>query len=171
MTVRDFLAFSGDNPLILIGIFCGIPVLSFVLGVIHGRYRGGMSPWKYFYSILIYSVCIPGIFASVVTAYSLFFQRENILDVNALAYFLPIVSMIATLMIIGRNVDFEYIPGFDRLSGLMLMIGVSFAIALAVQKTRLFVFFGGSILMLVFFAVIAFVLLKVGAGMMTGNKR
>jgi hypothetical protein len=170
MTLRDFLSLAGNNPYILLGIFIIIPVLSWLIGMIHGRFRGGMAPWKYFYSLLIYLVCIPGIFASVVTAYSLFFHRENLLDVNILAYFLPIISMIATLVIIGQNVEFASIPGFDRLSGLMVMIAVSFAIALAIQKTRLFLFFGGSITMLIVIAVIAFALLKWGAYMMFKGK-
>ena len=170
MTVRDFIALTGDNTLILLGIFIGIPAASLLLGLIHGRDRGGRGPWKYFYSLLIYLICIPGIFASVLTAYSFFFQRENLLDVNILVYFLPIVSMIATLVIIGRNVEFADIPGFDRLSGLMVMIAASFAIALAVQKTRIWVFFGGSMTMLIVIAIIAFGLLKWGAYLMFKGK-
>lgn len=170
MTVRDFLSLTGDNALILLGIFISIPVLSLLLSLIHGRSRGSRGPWKYFYSLLVYLICIPGIFASVVTAYSLFFQRENLLDVNILVYFLPIASMIATLVIIGRNVEFADIPGFERLSGLMVMIAVSFAIALAVQKTRIWVFFGGSVTMLIVIAIVAFGLLKWGTYMMFKKK-
>ena len=171
MTIRDFLNLAGNNALLISGIFISVPVVSWLLGVIHRRGRGWMTPWKYFYSFLIYLICVPGIFASVITAYSLFFQRENLLDVNMLVYFLPVISMIVTLVIIGRNVEFSLIPGFDRLSGLMVMIAVSFASALAIQKTRLFVFFGGSVTMLIVIAILAFALLKWGAYMMFKGKK
>ena len=56
-----------------------------------------------------------GLFAAVITAYGLFFTRTNLLEVNLLVYALPIVSMAFTLLAVRRNVEFESIPGFDRL--------------------------------------------------------
>jgi len=58
------------------------------------------------------------------------------------------------------------VPGFDRLSGLMVMIGCSFAIALVIQKTRIFIFFGGSIERLFGLAIGVFALLKWGMYML-----
>ena len=57
-------------------------------------------------------------------------------------------------------------PGFDRLSGLMVMMGCSFAIALAIQKTSIWLFFGGPIAQLFVLAAGAFGLLKWGAYML-----
>lgn len=73
--------------------------------------------------------------------------------------------MAATLYLIRNNVEFDRIPGFDRLSGLMIMIAVSFAMALAIQKTRIWIFFGSSIVMLFALALGLFALLKWGAHM------
>jgi hypothetical protein len=115
---------------------------------------------------LVYLVCVPGMFAAVITAYTLFFSGENLLDANLLVYFLPIASMVATLVLIRKNVSFDEIPGFDHLSGLMVMVGCSFAIALAIQKTRIWVFFGGSIEKLFFLAAGIFALLKWGTYML-----
>ena len=84
-------------------------------------------------------------FAGVLTAYALFFTKENLLDVSIVVYLLPIVSMVVTLVLIRKNVSFEDVPGFERLSGLMVMIACSFAIALVIQKTRIWIVFGGSI--------------------------
>ena len=84
---------------------------------------------------------------------------------NPLVYFLPIVSMVATLVFIRKIVSFDEIPGFDRLSGLMVMVGCSFAVALAVQKTNIWIFFGGSIERLLLLAAAVFALLKWGAYM------
>ena len=75
----------------------------------------------------------------------------------------PILSMVATLMLAARAVNLDEVPGFDRLWGLMVLLGVSFGIALAITKTRLWILFGGSILTLFLIAAFAFALLKWGA--------
>ena len=74
--------------------------------------------------------------------------------------------MIATLVLIRKNVSFDDVPGFDRLSGLMVMVGCSFVIALVIQKTRIWVFFGGSIEKLFLLAAGVFTLLKGGTYML-----
>jgi hypothetical protein len=56
--------------------------------------------------------------------------------------------MVVTLVLVGKNVDFDDIPGFDRLSGLIAVIAVTFVFVLAIQKTRLWLFFGASIFVL-----------------------
>ena len=113
--------------------------------------------------MLVYISCVPGLFAAVVTGYMLFFTSANLLEVNALVYLLPAASMVVTLILLGKNVDFDAVPGFHRLSGLMTLIGVSFAIALAISKTRLWIFFGGSIVLLFAIAAVVFVFMKWGA--------
>jgi len=166
MTTRELIHLADQHPLALASVFIAIPVLAWLFGRLHASGQGTESPWKYGYSILVYLACVPGMFAGVLTAYSLFFTRENLLDVSFLVYILPIVSMIATLVLIRRSVSFEAVPGFDRLSGLMVMIACSFAIALAIQKTRIFVFFGGSIGRLILLALGVFALLKWAAYML-----
>jgi len=72
----------------------------------------------------VYLVCIPGLLASVLTSYSLFFRHADLLNVNLAVYFLPIISMIVTLILIHKTVNFEkrarlrphfWIDGHDRL--------------------------------------------------------
>jgi hypothetical protein len=166
MTIRDLIDLAGRYPMALLAAFLAPPVAAWLLGLMHPRGQGGRAPWKYFSAVLVYLVCVPGMFAVVVTAYSLFFSRENLLDADVLVSFLPIVSMVATLVFIRKNVPFDEVPGFDRLSGLMAMVGCSFAIALAVQKTNIWVFFGGSIEKLLILAAGVFALLKWGTYML-----
>jgi len=123
--------------LLLLAMFLVPPVVAWLCGVAHGKGGGGNAPWKYFYSVLVYLTCVPGTFAAVITAYTLFFTRENLMDVNPLVYFLPLASMVATLVLIHKNVTFDLVPGFDRLEGLMVMIACSFVLALAIQKTKI----------------------------------
>ena len=166
MTTRELIHWAGHHPWVLLAVFIAPPVLAWLAGQAHGKEQGKLAPWKYLYSVLVYLVCVPGMFAGVITAYTLFFSRENLLDANLFVYFLPIVSMVATLVLIRKNVSFDDVPGFDRLSGLMAMVGCSFILALAIEKTRIFLFFGGSIGMLFALAAGIFALLKWGAYML-----
>jgi hypothetical protein len=166
MTTRELIEIAGHHTAILVGLFVAPPLGAWLCGLRHGRGEGAASPWKYAYSVLVYLACIPGLFAGVLTAYTLFISRENLLDVNPLVYFLPIVSMIVTLILIRKNVSFDDVPGFDRLSGLMAMIGCSFALALAIEKMRLWVVFHGSIAWLLLLAAGVFALLKWGTYML-----
>ena len=166
MTIRDLIHLSDQHPFVLVGVFVAPPVIAWLLGRMHERGKGGASPWKYIYSVLVYLVCVPGLFAAVITAYTLFFSHENLLDASLLVYFLPIVSMVVTLIFIRKNVTFDEVPGFDRLSGLMMMVGCSFAVALAIQKTNIWIFFGGSIERLFILALGVFALLKWGTYML-----
>ena len=166
MTIRDLIRLSDQHPFVLAGAFVAPPVVAWLLGRIHARGQGGGSPWKYLYAVLVYLACVPGLFAAVITAYTLFFSHENLLDASLLVYFLPIVSMVVTLIFIRKNVSFDEVPGFDRLSGLMMMMGCSFALALAIQKTRIWIVFGGSIELLFALALGVFALLKWGAYML-----
>jgi hypothetical protein len=150
----------------LAAVLAAPPLVALVAGLLHDRGRGGAGQWKYLYAVLVYLACVPGMFAGVLTAYTLFFSRENLLDTNPFVYFLPIVSMIVTLVLIRKSVAFEEVPGFDRLSGLMVMVGCSFAMALAIQKTKIWILFGGSIERLFILAAGIFGLLKWGAYML-----
>src|SRR6185312_16756626 len=109
---------------------------------------------------------IPGLLACVLTGYQLFFQRADLLNVNIAVYFLPIFSMIVTLIFIHKTVNFENVPGFDRISGLMVMIGCSFVIALIIDKTRILLLFHGPIVMLLAFAAGVFAMIKWGTYML-----
>jgi len=165
MTINDLIRLANGHVLVLLACFAVPPIVAWCCGALHGRGNGGNAPWKYIYSVLVYLVCIPGLLASVLTGYELFFRRADLLDVNLAVYFLPIVSMIVTLIFIHKTVNFENVPGFDRISGLMVMIGASFVIALAIDKLRLLVFFHGSILLLFALAAGVFAFLKWGAYM------
>jgi len=162
VTVRELIDLAGRNPLALLGLFVALPLSVLVIRWIHGRAGGARAPWKYAYSVLVYLACVPGTGAAVLTAYTLFFTRENLLDKDLLVYVVPIVSMIVTLVLIRKIVPFENVPGFDRLSGLMTLIAVTFVILLAIRKTFIGILFGAGIGTLFVLGAFLFALLKWG---------
>jgi hypothetical protein len=166
MTIRELIQVADRYPIVLAAAFALPLVLTWVCGQLHGKGRGGTSPWKYLYSVLIYAVCVPGLLSGVVTAYTLFFTRENLLDASLIVYFVPVVAMVVTLVLIRKNVSFDDVPGFGRLSGLMVMIGCSFALALAIDKTHIWIWFGASIERLFLLALAIFALLRWGTYML-----
>lgn len=171
MTGRELLALVGSNPLVLAVVLGLPPLVALGMGFAHARDAGGQPPWKYVYSAVVYGTCVPGMLAAVLTASTLFMSRESLLDQNVLVYVLPIVAMVATLLIVRRNVSFDAVPGFERISGLMITIAMTFVIVLAIRKTSIFFFFGGSIVMLIAMCAVVFALLRLGARAAFGGSR
>jgi hypothetical protein len=168
MTLRELAQQFADYPWVVVAVLCLPLMTAALMRLLHGRDGGGRSPWKYGYSLVIYTACLPGIFAAVLTAYSLLLARENLLDLNLLVSIAPIVSMVLTLAVTSRWVRFAEVPGFDRISGLMGALGITFVILLILDRLRIWVLFGGSILALLVFGVVLFLLLKWSLGRMIG---
>ncbi len=162
MSTNDFVNLIGHHPFLLITFFLAVPLLSRLNGALHGPGNGDQAPWRGVYAVLLYLACIPGMFSCALTAYTLFITRKDLLNVPPLVYFGPIVAMIATLVIIHRQVAFKAIPGIHRLSAFMLIIAVSFAVILAIEKTYIGVLFLGNFFYLLLLALAIFLLLKMG---------
>lgn len=161
MTLQELINRIGQvDPWILLAIFAAPPLLAWIMSKCHRYGSAGRNPWRFLYAGLVYLVCIPGLLAGVLIAYGVFFLRQNLLQVNLFVYFLPLAAMIGTLVIVGRQADWADLPGVDRLYALMVILGITFGVTLAIQKTRIFVFFGGSIRALLLIALVCFLLLK-----------
>ncbi len=139
MTLRAFFDLVAENPFYLLVFFLLLPFTAILAGWL-GREEGYLSPWKYLYSFLVYAVSVPGIFALTLNIYLFLFERQSIWDLNLYTQVLPIASMIATLLTIKKNVSLDAVPGFDRLSGLLIVIFVTLCILWFIDRTRIFVF-------------------------------
>jgi hypothetical protein len=115
-------------------------------------------------------VCIPGILAAIVVFYSLFFVRINLLEVDIVIYFLPIIMMILTLFVIAKQVNLNRLPGFNRLSGLMTLLTLTGFILLLLYKLRFMVGFFASIQSLLIFGVVLYFLFKFALRKLGGDK-
>ena len=148
MTLGEFFELCGRNPVLLLGFFAGVPLIA-LLAWLFSKGEGHLSPWKYLYAVLIYLVAIPGIFAVTLSVYLFLFERRSIMDTNIFTQVLPIVSMLATFILIRRQVDLDLVPGFGKLSGLTTLLGVLIAIMWVIDKTHIY-----SITFMPFYAVI-----------------
>ncbi len=171
MTLRELISAADSLRVPLLIGFCGVVIATALIGVLHGSGRGGNAPWRYLYAVLVYAACVPGIFAAVLMVYALFFSGENLLDVSVTLYLVPVVAMVATLGLMRRSVDFDSVPGFNRLTGLMAMLAVAFVVALVLRSLRVWLFFGAP--MIWFFVLVAalFVLFKWGGRLLFGRRR
>jgi len=139
MTLKEFFDLLGDNPFYILSYFLLIPITALIAGFM-GKDEGDLSPWKYLYSTLIYMVCLPGIFAITLNVYKFLFERGSIMELNVYTQILPIFSMIATLLLIRRNVRLERVPGFGNLAGLVTMVLVLFTVMWFLEHTRIYIF-------------------------------
>lgn len=137
MTLREFFELLSNNPGYLLAFFLLIPFTALLAGWL-GKEEGHETPWKYLYSTLIYLITIPGIFAITLSIYLFLFERQSVFDTNLYTQIFPVLSMVATLFIIRKNVDLAHIPGFDKLSGLVMMLTAIMAVMWLLEKTRIF---------------------------------
>lgn len=126
-----------------------LPLLTYSLGFLLQKLSRPLA--RYLLAGAIYLAVLPGICTAVVLLYMLLFVRANLLrEMHLVLHLLPVVSMLGTLWAASRLEDFDCIPGFDRIQGLMILVGLGFAAVLIVHKT----FIG-----LVFFARFEYLLL------------
>lgn len=159
MTLRELIQQWGQHPQAFFLFFGGLPVLA-LLGFLMPKPMRFATGTRWVYSGLLHLSCIPGMFALALLAYTLFFVRENLLDVNLMVYFLPPLSMGLTLGLVHAQIPFALVPGFDRLSGLMGLMGLVFLGLLLLNKLFVGVFFGGSIAQLLVLGFGAYLLLR-----------
>ncbi|MBL7806953.1 MAG: hypothetical protein JNN28_04020 [Saprospiraceae bacterium] len=137
MTLRELFDYLNANPITVVGYFLLLFVTALLAGIM-GRGEGHLSPWKYLYSAIIYLVCVPGIFATALAVYLfLFEQGGSIFNLNLLTQVLPIGAMLGTLAVVRRNVEFGYIPGFGKLTDLIMTIVTVFVLMYFLNRLHL----------------------------------
>jgi hypothetical protein len=165
MTLQELFNLIGEYPVAVITLFTALPVLSFLLPWITGEHTYN-APWRYVYAVLIYAAVIPGISAGMLILYHLSFEQKSLLTVNLLVYFLPLVAMIATLMLLSRRLELRRIPGFERILGLFFIIFATLVTILILQKTRIWVVFYGSVWYLFGLFAVLFLVFRIGLSRM-----
>lgn len=139
MTIAEFTDSASNQPLAIL-LFFGFIILFAIVAGIMGKGEGHLAPWKYLYSTLIYLTCVPAIFIVTLSLYALMFEGAKITETNLVTQVLPVIAMIGTLLISKTNVALDRIPGFGKISGLIMMIIASSILIMILRKMRLLVF-------------------------------
>ena len=144
MTIHDLLQQLARYERALIIGFAALPAATYVVGrILRALSARLMRGWL---AAAIYAAVIPGVCMAVVIVYMLFLARANLLtELNVVVHLLPIASMGATLWLASRLAPFDDIPGFNRLRGFMMLVGLSFVAVLFVHKTFVRLHFFASI--------------------------
>ncbi len=159
MTLGEFFGLMNQNPAIIIFYFIALP-LTALLGMVFGKGEGNLSPWKYFYCAIIYLACVPGIFAVTLNLYQFLFERQPLSEMNIYTQILPIISMIITLYLVKKNVNLDEIPGFGKLSALMVIILILLAIMWGLDRTRLIMFTGFPFYYIILLLIVMFIIIR-----------
>lgn len=137
MTLAEFFTWCGTHPGWMLGYFLGIPGLTAIAYAFSGG-EAHLSPWRYLFAGLIYLVAIPGIFALVLNIYLFLFERRSVMDTNLFTQVLPVLSMAATFVLVGKRVQLGQVPGMDRLSSLSLVLGILIVLLWIIDRTHIF---------------------------------
>ncbi|MBW1297313.1 hypothetical protein [Aquimarina litoralis] len=160
MTVQDFINWFGNHPNLVLGYFAVVIVIS-LIGLLFVKRSNFKPPITYFYGALIYAVTIPGLLALVLLLYSFFFLKTNLLQLDLVTYFVPLIAMIVSLIIINKTVSMSQIPGFGKLSGLFMLIMITFIITYVLQRMFFGVFFVGRFQYLIGFFLLLLIGIKI----------
>jgi hypothetical protein len=166
-TTREILTTVGQTAW-LVPYLVGLPVLAAAMGVVDGN--GKRGAWPFAYSTVVYAACIPGILAAVLIAYMIGVAHENLLDAPMATTLGPLLSMILTLGLVSRQVNFRDLPGIDRLWGLMLTLAMTFIFGFVLTRTHFVVMFHGSFTSLLVSCVVIFLVLQYGLHLMFRRK-
>jgi len=156
MTVQQLIDLLGSHPKLILSYFVIIVIISLV-GLLFVTPKNYSKSIGYMYSVLVYAVAIPGLLSIILILYNFFFLKANLLGLDISIYFVPLAAMILTLVVINKTVSMSQIPGFDKLSGLFLLIMITFIITYVLQRMFFGVFFIGKIqYLIVFFLALLF---------------
>lgn len=121
MTLQQFFTAVAVNPWPAVVYFLILPFTAWVVGMAADGSRD-VRFWSIIYAVIVYAVCIPGIFAVTLNIYLFLFERQSIWKTDVVLQFLPVVSMAITLMLIKSKIPFSLIPGFGKISGFLTLI-------------------------------------------------
>lgn len=137
MTLGEFLNMLSGQPLITTFYFTALP-LSAALALMLNQGKGHLNPWKYFYTFIVFAVCIPGIFSITLSIYQFLFGHRDIMQANLYTQIMPPVSMFLTLFLVNRSVDFRQVPGFHKLSSLIIVLISVFTLMWIIDRTHIY---------------------------------
>lgn len=166
MTLQEMINAASAHQNEILYFFLTIPFLALIAALLQKKHSTNTGV-KIFDSALVYIVSVPWILSLLLTVYSVFILKGNILELNILLYFVPLLSMISTYVIIQKSIWLKKVPWFGKISSLLLLIFLSLVIVLIFQKMFIWIIFIGNIQYIVWLFVIIFVAMKIAFDKLT----
>ena len=165
MSIQSIIEFLGNNQIAVLIYFACITLTSITSVKIVNKDNFGTL--KYLFCVLVYAVTIPGVLAVFLTLYALLFLKSNLLNLDLLVFILPIFVMGISLFFLNKKIHMTQVPGFDKLSSLIIIVAITFGLIFLIQKMFIgIIFFSGFMPLAVIF-VIVFIVLKVAWSRLT----
>ena len=162
MTLGELIGFLESNPYYVFFYFIAIPLAAFLANQL-GKGEGHLNPWCSFYAVLIYLSVIPGVFSILLNLYHILFESRSIYDMNIMTQVIPIISMAASLYLIRKNVDFDQIPGFGKISAFTGSIAGIMVLFFLLDKSRLIAFTYIPFFLLILILILIYLLFRYGS--------
>ena len=159
MTIQDLINLWTNYQKEISYFFLIIPILAMAFSFMKKKYWENKL-LKIIYSFLIYLISIPWILAILLLLYTVFILGNNILELNLLVYFLPLLSMGITFWIINKVIWLKEIPWFWKISSLLLLIFLSFIVVFLLQKMFIWIIFVWSFQYIIIAFVVIFIWMK-----------
>lgn len=160
MHLNELIVFLTQDKMALGVYFLLIPVCTLLLSKVAIGAKAEEAPYRYLYSILIYAICIPGVFSGTIWGYSMFFEQHALTDLNIFVYYLPLAAMLGTIGLLYKKVSIRALPWFGELYELLLLIAIAFGTLLLLMKSELVPF--SALWQLLVFFMAFFSILKLG---------
>ena len=139
MTLSQLFNHISENPWPAVMYFLLLPIVTWIIGLVSTGSRE-VKLWSYVYAVLVYAICIPGVFAVTLNIYLFLFERQSIWQANVVLQFLPVISMILSLMLVKSKIPFSLIPGFGKISGFLTLITALIGVMWFFDRIRLVAF-------------------------------
>ncbi|REA64136.1 hypothetical protein DSL64_00855 [Dyadobacter luteus] len=139
MTLSQLFSYISQHPWPAAFYFILLPFVTWFIGIVATGSKD-VKFWSYIYAVLVYAVCIPGVFAVILNIYLFLFERQSIWEANIILQYLPILSMAISLILIKNKIPFKLIPGFGKISGFLTLIAALIGVMWFFDRIRLVAF-------------------------------
>lgn len=123
MTVGELFDLLRNNPNYIIGGAAAVMVVLCLLYLVPSRKRY-QSPWKFIYTLILYTATVPAIFVVTLFLYYFLFERSQMVSFDFLLHGIPLLLMVVTYAIVKNQVKIAYIPGFGRLTSIITLVAL-----------------------------------------------
>jgi hypothetical protein len=139
INLSQLFQYVSGHPWPATAYFLLLPFVVWIVGLVASGSRN-VKLWSYIYAILVYAVCIPGVFAVTLNMYLFLFERQSIWQTNVILQFLPVITMAISLILIKSKIPFSLIPGFGKISGFLTLIAALIGLMWFFDRIRLVAF-------------------------------